>query len=95
MILFPVCQGAEGTPSRGAPCCRGVITPESGGRWTLVVLLQPEGSAGPLPHGCLGNGAGMVWLLHLNEETQAALSLGGRGWVGELRKAQRKAIQAP
>lgn len=43
-----------------------------------------------LPSGCLGTGAGMGWLLHLNEEAEAALSFGGRGWVGDCKRPKER-----
>lgn len=32
----------------------------------------------------------MGWLLHLNEEAEAALSLGVRGWVGDFERTKEK-----
>lgn len=55
-------------------------------------LLWAEGSAGPLafPAGARGREWGWGRLLHLNEEAEAALTLGGRGWVGNCKRPKKK-----
>lgn len=60
-------------------------------------LLWAEGSAGPLafPAGARGREWGRGRLLHLNEEAEAALSLGGRGWVGNCKRPKKKSHSGP
>ncbi|NXH90218.1 DTX4 ligase, partial [Edolisoma coerulescens] len=96
-MVYPLVGTAKTRGTEGPrPPLQGSATPEPGGRCLGGPQPPVEGGgfcwAPRLPRRCLGTGAGMGWLLHLNEEAGAALSLGVKslGWVGGCERPKEK-----